>query len=527
MVVSAERRASEVGVQILEMGGNAIDAAVAVGYALAVVDPCCGNIGGGGFMTIHLADGRDRFINFRETAPAAATAGMYLDTNGKPIPGLSRYGWRAAGVPGTVLGLDRAAREYGRLGRAALMAPAIALARDGYVLNSAEAAIIDGKAGLFAKDPAAAGIFLRHDGTALQPGDRLVQKDLATTLAAVAKEGPDAFYKGPVAAAVEQASRAHGGVLTARDFADYTVTEGPPLSCSYRGYVLLSAPPPSSGGVTVCEILDILAGYDMTALGFRSARSVRLMVEAMRRAYRDRNTVLGDPVFVTNPVDRLLSGDYAASIRAAIDAEKAIPSPAPAAPHEKAETTHYSVVDGFGNAVAVTYTINGYFGAGVIAPGTGFFLNDEMDDFAAKPGTPNLYGLVQGQADAIAPGKRPLSSMAPTLVEKDGKVFLVLGSPGGSRIITTVTETIMNILDYGMMPQEAVDAPRLHFQGQPDTVFYERFDLSPDTIALLAGMGYKLVEQKPWGATELIEIANGRLYGASDSRQPAGAAIGY
>jgi gamma-glutamyltranspeptidase/glutathione hydrolase len=277
----------------------------------------------------------------------------------------------------------------------------------------------------------------------------------------------------------------------------------------------------------VCEILDILAGYDMTALGFRSARSVRLMVEAMRRAYRDRNTALGDPVFVTNPVNRLLSGDYAASIRAAINAEKTTLSRSPAAPHEKAETTHYSVVDGFGNAVAVTYTINGYFGAGVIAPGTGFFLNNEMDDFTVKPGTPNLYGLVQGQADAIAPGKRPLSSMAPTLVEKDGKVFLVLGSPGGSRIITTVLETIMNIVDYRMAPQAAVDAPRFHYQGLPDKVFYEPSALPPDTIATLRGKGYNLVEQKPWGAVGLIEIIDGRLWGANDPRRPNGAASGY
>ncbi len=526
MVVSSERRASEVGVQILEAGGNAIDAAVAVGYALAVLDPCCGNIGGGGFMVIHLADGRDSFINFREKAPAAATAGMYLDSAGNPVAALSRHGWRAAGVPGTVMGFDRALGEYGKLPRAALLAPAIALARDGYVLSRANTDILEPKTGLFRADPEAAKIFLRPDGSAMRPGDRLVQRDLAATLEAIAEDGPDAFYKGAVAAAVETASRAGGGILTRRDFADYTVTEGPPLSCAYRGYVLLSAPPPSSGGATMCEILNVLGGYDLRALGFRSAKSVRLMVEAMRHAYRDRNADLGDPAFVANPLDRLLSADHAASIRAAIDAGKTMPD-APAASQEKAETTHYSVVDKDGNAVAVTYTINGYFGAGVIAPGTGFFLNNEMDDFTAKPGAPNLYGLVQGAANAIAPGKRPLSSMAPTIVEKDGKVFLVLGSPGGSRIITIVLETIMNIVDYGMAPEEAVDAPRLHFQGEPQKLFYERFGLSPDTTALLTGMGYNLVEQRPWGAVELIEIANGRLLGAADSRRPAGAAIGY
>jgi gamma-glutamyltranspeptidase / glutathione hydrolase len=525
MVVSAQHLASEVGAHILQAGGNAIDAAVAVGYALAVVDPCCGNIGGGGFMIAQFKDGRDTFINFRETAPAAATAGMYLDVAGKPIDDLSRFGYRAVAVPGTVMGLDRAAREYGRLPRAALIAPAIALARDGFMLSRADAELLDGKR--FAKDPVAAGIFLRPDGSRFEPGDRLVQTDLAATLELIAQRGPDAFYKGPVAGAVEQASMANGGILSTQDFAEYTVTEAPPLTCSYRGYLIHSAPPPSSGGTTVCEILEILAGYDLKTLGFHSPAAVRLLVEAMRRAYRDRNTDLGDPAFVTNPVERLLSPDYTAALRAEIDAGGVI-SPATSSPtQEKAETTHYSVVDSEGNAVAVTYTINGSFGAAVIAPGTGFFLNNEMDDFTVKPGAPNLYRLVQGEPNAIAPGKRPLSSMSPTLVEKDGRILLVLGSPGGSRIISTVLETITNLLDYGMGPQEAVDAPRLHHQWLPDEVAYERWALPADTIAALGGMGYKLVEQRPWGAVELIEIANGRLYGASDSRRPAGAAVGY
>lgn len=527
MVVTSQHIASAVGAGILAAGGNAIDAAVAVGYALAVVEPCCGNIGGGGFMTIHLADGRDTFLNFRETAPAAATAGMYLDPAGNPDPGLSRHGWRAAGVPGTVLGLDRAAREYGSLPRPALLAPAVALARDGFVLGRADTEQLDAKAGRFAEDPAAAKIFLRPDGSRLQPGDRLVQKDLAGTLESIAKDGPDAFYKGRAAAAVAAASQANGGILSAADFAGYTVTEGPPLSCSYRGYRLLSAPPPSSGGTTICEILDILEGYDVTALGFRSARSVQLMAAAMGRAYRDRNAYLGDPAFVANPLDRLLSKGYAAGIRAAIASGAGASPEALPTPRERAETTSFSVADSAGNAVAATYTINGYFGAEVMAPGTGFFLNNEMDDFTAKPGTPNLYGLVQGAANAIAPGKRPLSSMAPSLVEKDGRIVLVLGSPGGSRIITTVLETIMNIVDYGMAPQAAVDAPRLHYQGQPDTVFYERAGLSPDTIAALGAMGYKLAARQPWGAAELIEIGNGRLRGASDGRRSAGAAVGY
>ncbi len=527
MVVSAHRLASEVGVRILEAGGNAVDAAVGVGYALAVVDPCCGNIGGGGFMTVHLADGRETFINFRETAPAAATAAMYLDANGNPIADLSRHGYLAAGVPGTVMGLDYAATKYGRLPRAQLIAPAVALARDGFVLSRADTDILDTRADRFAKDAAAAAIFLRPDGSHFEPGDRLVQRDLAAILELISDQGPAAFYKGPVAVAVEKASRGNGGVLAAEDFAAYTVTEAAPLGCFYRGYHIVSAPPPSSGGTTMCEILNILEGYDVGASGFRSARSIRLMVEAMRRGYRDRNAYLGDPEFVENPLEHLLSKDYAASLRAEIargDAEKGAGD---GAPREKSETTHYSVVDGEGAAVAVTYTINGYFGAGEVAPGTGFFLNNEMDDFTVKPGAANLYGLVQGEANTIAPGKRPLSSMAPTLVERDGKVVLVLGSPGGSRILTTVLETIMNIIDNGMAAQEAVDAPRLHHQAQPQDVYFEHSGLSPEVITQLTGMGYKLVEQRPWGAVELIEIANRRLRGVSDSRLPAGAAVGY
>ena len=552
MVVSSQHYASEAGRRILEQGGNAIDAAVAVGYALAVVEPCCGNIGGGGFMTIHLAGGRDTFINFRETAPAAATERMYLDATGNPITDLSLYGYLAAGVPGTVMGLDRALSEYGRLPRAKVMGPAIKLARGGFILTRGDTDLLDSMVPRFGKDPVAAKIFLRPDGKPFQPGDRLVQKDLATTLGLIARQGPAAFYKGPIAKAVERASKANGGILTAQDFANYTVTEGAPVTCSYRGYVLVSSPPPSSGGTTICEILNVLEGYDMKGLGFRSAQSVHLMVEAMRHAYLDRNTYLGDPAFVNNPLDRLLSKDYAAAIRSKIDPDRATPSKEVqpgAAPHEKTETTHYSVVDKEGNAVAVTYTINGRFGSNVIAPGTGFFLNDEMDDFTVKPGVPNLFGLVQGTANAIAPGKRPLSSMSPTLVTKDGKIFLVLGSPGGSRIITITLETVMNIVDYGMAPLEAVDAPRIHHQWLPDEVFYEAYGLSPDTIKILAGMGYKLTEQTPWGSAELIEIGalaanaaapgtsgndaalsgkvrSGYLYGAADDRRPAGAAAG-
>jgi len=552
MVVTAQRLASEVGVEILRRGGNAIDAAVAVGYAEAVVNPCCGNIGGGGFLVAHLAGGRDVFLNFRETAPAAATRDMYLDAAGNVIPGASLHGWRAVAVPGTVLGLDTALTRFGTLPRSVVMAPAIRLARQGFVLTRFDTDILHHDTAMFRSNPQLGRIFLRPEGSPLQPGDRLVQPQLAATLQAIADRGPDAFYRGNIPRAVEAASRAGSGIITAADFANYRVTEAAPISCTYRGYVFLSAPPPSSGGVTLCEILQVLQGYDMHMLGFHSAASVHVMVEAMRHAYFDRNTYLGDPAFVTNPLDWLLSPEHAADIRAAIG-PRATPSRdlgPRAAAQERRQTTQFSIIDRAGNAVSVTYTLNGYFGAGVMAPRSGVLLNDEMDDFTSKPGAPNMFGLVQGEANAIAPGKRPLSSMAPTIVMRDGHVFLVLGSPGGSRIITIVLETALNIIDYGMAPQEAVDAPRLHHQWLPDTIFAEPYALSPDTAALLQAMGYRIKVQSPWGAAELIEeappkpidaspassgndaTASGALRpglyeGANDARRPGGAAMGY
>ncbi|THD43062.1 MAG: gamma-glutamyltransferase [Bradyrhizobium sp.] len=551
MVVTAQALATRVGADILAHNGNAIDAAVAVGYAEAVVNPCCGNIGGGGFMLIHIANtGRDVAINFRERAPAAATASMYLDATGQPIAGASLDGYRAVATPGTVLGLDAALAEYGTMTRTQAMAPAIALARDGFILTRPDADIIDAFAPRFAGDPEAAHIFLRPDGKPLQPGDRLIQSDLAATLQAIADNGPDAFYKGALPAKVEVAMRVHGGILTAADFADYRIEESSPLSCAYRGYMFLAPPPPSSGGVTLCEMLNILEGYDLRGFGFHSAMSMHLMVEAMRRAYFDRNANLGDPDFVHNPLDHLLSKDYAAELRAAIAPDKATPDAAIApGAREKAETTHYSVIDRWGDAVSATYTINGPFGAGVMAPSAGFFLNDEMDDFTTRPASGNLYGLVQGAANAIAPGKRPLSSMAPTLVMKDGRVVYALGSPGGSRIITAVLETAVNLIDYGLSPQEAVDAPRFHHQGAPNALFVEPLALSPDTARLLAAMGYKIIAQPPWGAVELIaapaaattaaatgsfvpdvaiggDLRPGFVYGANDDRRPAGLAAG-
>ncbi|MDQ0396456.1 gamma-glutamyltransferase [Labrys monachus] len=552
MVVTSQHLASEVGADILRRGGNAIDAAVAVGYAQAVTNPCCANIGGGGFMVIHLArDNRDTFINFREKAPAAARRDMYLDGQGNLVKGASLVGYRAVAVPGSVLGLDTALREYGTLPRAAVMAPAIRLAREGFVLARSDTDIIDAGAPALKRDPETARIFFRPDGAPLQPGDRLVQTDLAATLQAIADGGPDVFYKGEAARRIDSAMKAHGGIVTAQDLADYTVTEGAPVTCRYRGYVLASAAPPSSGGTTLCEILNILEGYDLRAMGYHSAAAVHVMVEAMRHAYMDRNTYLGDPAFVTNPLGRLLGKDYAAQIRATILPDRATPSrqvQPGTAPHEKTETTHYSIVDHEGNAVSVTYTVNGLFGANVMAPGTGFVLNDEMDDFTTKTGVPNLFGLVQGEANAIAPGKRPLSSMAPTLVTRDGHIAAVLGSPGGSRIITITLQTALDMIDYGMQPQEAVDAPRIHHQWLPDKIFAEPFALSPDTVRILEGMGYDIVEQTPWGAAELVALPamtggsdaatsasdstfGGRMrpgfvYGATDDRRPAGLAVG-
>ncbi len=552
MVVTAQHLATDVGVAILKQGGNAIDAAVAVGYALAVVHPCCGNLGGGGFMTIHFADGHETFVNFREKAPGRATPGMYLDAKGDVVPGLSLDGYLAVGVPGTVMGLDTALKKYGTMSREAVMAPAIGLASEGYVLTPGDAAILDSKVPAFQAQPNVAAIFL-EDGKPLAAGDRLVQGDLARTLQAIAKDGPDAFYKGPIAKAIVAASEAHGGILSLQDFESYTAEELKPVECAYRGYRVVSSPPPSSGGTTICETLAILEGYPMGFLGFHSAAGVHYLIEALRHAFLDRNTELGDPDFVENPLDRLLSDDYAARIRATIDPYRATPSAElkpGTAPHEGTQTTHYSIVDKAGNAVAVTYTINAYFGAKVIAGDTGFFLNDEMDDFTSKPGVANMFGLVQGQANAIAPGKRPLSSMSPTIVTRDGKVFLVVGSPGGSRIITITLEAILNAVDYGMDIQAAVDAPRIHHQWLPDKVYVEPQALSPDTERVLTGMGYTIVEQTPWGAAEAIMVGRenegkklaagggddtmhagnalpGLLYGANDDRRPAGKAAGF
>jgi gamma-glutamyltranspeptidase/glutathione hydrolase len=528
MVVTAQHLASDVGAQVLREGGNAVDAAVAVGYALAVVYPQAGNIGGGGFMTIRLADGRTTFLDYREKAPLAATATMFQDASGKVVPGRSTDSWLAVGVPGTVLGLETARLRYGTLSRAALMAPAIKLAREGFVLEQGDAAVMALEGAYLAKDPAAAKIFLPQ-GRPLTQGDRLVQTDLAATLSEIAEKGPDALYRGPIGAEIVRASEAGGGILTKADFAHYRVRELRPIECDYRGYHVISSPPPSSGGVTLCETLNVLQGYDLAAMGYHSAAEVHFLVEALRRTYIDRNNTLGDPDFVANPIAHLLDPGYAATLRASIDPERATPSSTlgPAAPaHEGGNTTQYDVLDAAGNAVSVTYTLNDWFGAHRVAGSTGIVVNNEMDDFTSKPGVPNMFGLVQGANNAVAPGKTPLSSMSPTIVTRDGKVALIIGSPGGSRIITITLEAILNMVDHGMNVQEAIDAPRIHEQWLPDTVYLEPYALSPDTQKLLEARGYSFSEGGHWGIAEGIVTGAPTLVAAKKASEAGNLPLG-
>jgi len=539
MVVTAQHLASRIGVDVLKDGGNAVDAAVAVGYALAVVYPAAGNLGGGGFMTIQLADGRKTFLDFREKAPLAATPNMYLDKEGNVVKGASTTGHLAVGVPGTVSGMEMALAKYGSMKRAALLAPAIRYAQDGFVLEQGDVDMLRTATDDFRKDAATGAIFL-NNGEPFAPGQKLVQKDLATTLKLISDRGEDGFYKGAVGSAIVASSQAGKGLITQADLDQYKTRELKPVECNYRGYGIVSAPPPSSGGVIICEILNVLEGYPLKELGFRSAQAVHYQIEAMRHAYVDRNSYLGDPDFVKNPLERLLSKDYAAQLRKAIEPNKAGISKdikPGVAPHEGSNTTHYSIVDKWGNAVSVTYTLNDWFGAKVTAAKTGVILNDEMDDFTSKIGVPNLYGLVQGEANAIAPGKRPLSSMSPTIVTKDGKPVMVVGTPGGSRIITAVLHTIINVIDYGMNVQEAVDAPRFHQQWLPETTNVETFAISPDTRKILEGWGQKFGTPQP--ANHLAAILVGaptldgkpqgknRYFGANDPRRNTGLALGY
>ncbi|WP_193199649.1 gamma-glutamyltransferase [Nostoc sp. MG11] len=531
VVVTTQHEASKVGLRILKEGGNAVDAAVAVGYALAVTEPCCGNLGGGGFMLIHLANGKDTFINFREKAPLAATQTMYLDNKGKLKVEVNTKGYLAVAVPGTVKGLEYALSQYGTMTRKQVMAPAIQLAIKGLELQQGDIQMLKTGTAKFKTQPNVANIFLKNGKHSYQVGEHLVQKDLAKTLNLISIQGSDAFYKGTIAQEIVKASREQGGILTLEDFSNYAIAQTAPVKCNYRGYEVISAPPPG-GGTTLCQMLNILEGYDLKKLGWHSSESLHFMLSAMLYAYADRNKYLGDPQFVNNPVEQLLSKSYASSIRSQIPHKQAIP-PEPLyseiTSYEGTQTTHYSIQDSYGNAVAVTYTINSNFGAGVIAGNTGFFLNNEMDAFTSKPGVANNYGLVQGKANVIAPGKRPLSSMAPTIVKKNDKVFLITGSPGGPTIPTTILQIITNVIDYDKNITEAVNAPRIHYQGMPNIVLTEPYMLKSNVIQDLWSMGYRVIPFSRWGAAEsiLLNPKTGLFYGANDSRKRAGQAVGY
>jgi gamma-glutamyltranspeptidase/glutathione hydrolase len=551
MVVSVQEPASQAGVEILQAGGNAVDAAVATGFALAVVHSPAGNIGGGGFMLIRMADGKAHFLDYREKAPASATRDMYLDPQGNVIEGASEYGYKAIGVPGSVAGMVTAEKKFGKLTLKQVMAPAIKLARDGFALTWDEAHDLHDS--YLAKFPESRRVFQRN-GDYYKSGEIFRQPDLARTLERIS-ENPDDFYHGALARELAAAVQKGGGLITVEDLAHYEVKEREPVHGSYRGYDVISAPPPSSGGTVLIESLNILEGYDLAKMQNRSAQSIHFTVEGFRRAFFDRAEFMGDPDFSKIPVAQLLDKRYAAAWRESIDPEHASASkelkrPAvfseleqyaethpPQVPRrESNHTTHYSVVDPDGNAVAVTTTINDWFGSRVTADGLGFLLNDEMDDFSSKPGVPNADGLIQGTANEIGPGKRPLSSMTPTIVVHNGKTVMVLGSPGSSKIITTVANVLMGVVDYGMNLQEAVNAPRFHNQWLPDVVNVEKW-FSPDTVNTLGKMGYKVQvglhdgqDVSPyWSDAECIAIdeKTGERLGATDGRNSHGKAVGY
>ena len=551
IVVSVQELASRAGVEIMQAGGNAVDAAVATGFALAVVHPAAGNLGGGGFMLVRMADGKTHFIDYREKAPAAAKAGMYLDAQGNVIEGASEIGYKSIGVPGSVAGMVYAEQKYGKLTLQQVIAPAIRLARDGYALSWREARDFQ-RDKYLSRFPESRRIFQR-DGNYYQPGEIFRQPDLARTLERIAAK-PNDFYQGTLAEELAAAMQKGGGLITVDDLAQYEVKEREPVRGNYRGYEIISAPPPSSGGTVLIELLNILEGYDLAKTGDRSAQSIHFTTEAFRRAFFDRAEFMGDPDFSKIPVAQLIDKKYGAAWRSSIEADHASASrdlrrpaifseleqyaavhPEPLANRESPHTTHYSVVDAEGNAVAVTTTLNGWFGARVTAEGLGFLLNDEMDDFSTKPGVPNSDGLIQGTANAIGPGRRPLSSMTPTIVVHDGKPFLVLGSPGSSKIITTVANVLMGVIDYGMNIQEAVNAPRFHHQWMPDVLDVEQW-FSPDTVQALQKMGYNVqiglrygeFVSPYWSDAECIAIdpKTGERLGASDDRND-GKAVGY
>lgn len=543
MVVSIHHLATDAGVEVLKEGGNAVDAAVATGFALAVVYPLAGNIGGGGFMLIHLNSGqqggKSTFIDYREKAPLAASVNMYLDDKGNIIPNASIVGYKAVGVPGSVAGMAYAEKKYGKLTLAKAMEPAIRLASEGFALTDEEAKTLHDSD--LERFPESKRIFQR-DGNYYKAGEIFKQPELASTLRRIAKD-PDDFYHGEIAKQLAADMQKGGGLITEKDLASYEVKEREPLTGTYKDYTIISAPPPSSGGVALIESLNILEGYNLGRLGDRTPPEMHLITEAYRRAYMDRSDYLGDPDYVKIPVNQLIDKKYAAAWRSSIEEDQAtasadlkrpagfLPPPPTMADvrHESTQTTHYSVMDADGNAVAVTTTLNNAFGSDVTAAKLGFLLNDEMDDFASKQGVPNMFGLIQGPANSIAPGKRPLSSMTPTIVLKDGKVAMVLGSPGGGRIITTVANIFLSVADQGMNIQAAVDAPRFHHQYLLDTLFLEP-GFPDSTIEGLRAMGYHVgVSKGHWSDGECIAIdpTTGDLEGGQDHRHSFGKAAGY
>jgi gamma-glutamyltranspeptidase / glutathione hydrolase len=530
MVVAQEPLAADVGVAVLKSGGNAVDAAVAVGFALAVTYPYAGNLGGGGFMLIRMADGRTTFIDFREKAPRKATHDMYLDASGNPTKD-SVLGWRAAGVPGSVRGFELALKKYGTKPEAELLQPAIHLASSGFPISYPQMRSFKANGDSLSEFPESKRIFLK-DGAFYDWNEDFRQPDLARTLERIARHGAKEFYEGETARILAREMEKNGGLITLDDLREYQAVERKPLEGDYKGYHIITSPPPSSGGVGILQMLGMLdgTGYEKSKAG--SATEYHYLAEVMRRFYADRNEYLGDPDFVKNPITAVLDPAYIRARRDSIDPINATPSDQirpglPAAAAEGSDTTHYSIADEQGNVVAVTYTLNAGYGSKVTVPGLGFLLNDEMDDFSAKPGTPNLFGLVQGETNSIAPGRRPLSSMVPSIVLKDAKPFLVLGAPGGSTIITAVLQVMLNVMDFGMNVQDAIDFPRIHHQWKPDALGFER-GVSPDTIALLKKAGYSIEEAKPIviARVEAILLSDGWLQGGHDERGN-GKAIGY
>ncbi|MGE6649045.1 gamma-glutamyltransferase [Shewanella colwelliana] len=531
MVSSQEALATHVGVDILKQGGNAVDAAVAVGFALAVTLPRAGNLGGGGFMLVHLAkEKRTLAIDYREVAPASAHKDIFLDENGDPVAKLSREHGLAVGVPGTVMGMELALKQYGTMTMSQVVAPAIELAKKGILVTPDLATSLAGLKRRIAQWPSSKAIFYQADGSNFAIGDTLFQPELAHSLSLISEQGSKGFYTGDTAEKIVAAITEAGGVMTLDDLAQYKVIERQPISGQYRGYQVVSMPPPSSGGIHIIEMLNMLEPYPIEKLGHNSADTLHLMAEVMKRAYSDRSEYLGDPGFVDVPVSQLISKTYANSRAKSISINRATPSseiaPGKIAGYESPQTTHYSVVDKWGNAVANTYTLNFSYGSGLVAKGTGILLNNEMDDFSVKAGVPNGYGLIGGDANAVKGGKRPLSSMSPTIVMKAGKPFIVTGSPGGSRIINTTLQIIMNVIDHKLNIAEASYASRIHHQWLPDELRAEK-SLNRDTINLLEAKGHKVKVKNAIGATQSIMVTEEGIFGASDPRRAGSETAGY